>query len=146
MAAKIADPLTQDPTDAFPFLTAVSEMLATVGINPGNNYMDVYNPPVWPGANPSGSIEGGYLNVLDDLSTFITNNPSTQIFMVNGLYDFSCPAAEVKYMLTISAMPWPRRSRPRATSRAIRYTSATPPITCSFRIWTRSTTRSRFRE
>ena len=101
MASVIQDPNTQDPTDLFTpsFLAGVSEMLATVGVVETKQYVDVYSPPTWSGANPDGQVEGGYLNVLDDLSAFIERNPNTHILVASGYYDFSCPAAEVKYML-----------------------------------------------
>jgi len=100
MAAAISNPDTQDPTDALnPIFAGIeaSYFPRALGIQTdlpyqGNNWTS------WPGA-PTDQIQGGYLQVLDDLTTFMRNNPTVKVSMSNGYYDFTCPPGEVHYLV-----------------------------------------------
>jgi carboxypeptidase C (cathepsin A) len=102
MTAKLADPTTQDPSDAFNpiFAAGFKEYFAgPLKITEAVDYQDEYNWNVWPGAVNAGGIEGGYINVENDLNTLLTNNPTMKFYIASGLFDTVCPAAEVKYMV-----------------------------------------------
>lgn len=100
MQEVVADPNTQDPYDLFNpvFNTADGYFTTTLGVvtdlaYAGNNWNS------WPGENAQNQIQGGYLNVLTDITTLLTNNPSLKVYVASGLYDMVCPPAEVHYMI-----------------------------------------------
>jgi carboxypeptidase C (cathepsin A) len=103
MSGKVVDPVKNDPYDAFdPIFTAGMKTYfgGTLGISSDLPYQDMYDPPSWPGANPAGAIEGGYLNVMGDLNTLLSRNPSMKFYIASGLFDLVCPAAEVHFMVS----------------------------------------------
>jgi carboxypeptidase C (cathepsin A) len=104
MHAKVADPENNDPTDALNpiFAKQFTDYFGGIlGIRSDlkDGYDDEYNFPSWPGANRAGAIEGGYLNVLTDINKLMTKNPTLKFYIASGLYDLTCPAAEVHFMV-----------------------------------------------
>jgi carboxypeptidase C (cathepsin A) len=101
MQGTVANPGIDDPYDAFDPLFKGAEagyFSGTLGIQTDLPYA-TNNWQSWPGANASGSIQGEYLGVLDDIDTLLANNPDLKVYVASGLYDLVCPAAEVQYLL-----------------------------------------------